>query len=78
MARAKEAIENQYAPLSKFAQSASQLAYSQLMAPQFMAKLMGNDALRANLTEDQKTLDYKIYIKLVLAKAQAMQCLLDS
>lgn len=42
-----------YAGLSKLAQSASQLAYSSFLAPQFIAKLMQNPDFMANLTPDQ-------------------------
>jgi hypothetical protein len=43
-----------YAGLSKAAQSASQMAYASLMGPQFMAKLMGNENLLANIPEGQR------------------------
>jgi len=49
-----KAIEAQYAPITAQANAASKLAYSNLMGPQFMAKLMGNENLLANLPDDQK------------------------
>lgn len=47
-------IKKQYAPTTAYSEAASKLAYANLMAPQFMAKLMGNDSALANMTEDQK------------------------
>lgn len=49
----KGTLENRYAPMSKVAQAASQLAYAKLMGPQFMAKALGNEGIRANLTDPQ-------------------------
>jgi hypothetical protein len=49
-----EKIKKQYAPVTMQADAASKLAYANLMGPQFLAKLMGNPDLLANLPEDQK------------------------
>lgn len=48
------AIKAQYAPLTAQADAASKLAYANLMGPQFLAKIMGNDSALANMSEDQK------------------------
>lgn len=42
-----------YAPLTTQAEAASKLAYANLMGPQFLAKLMGNDSFLGN-TPDEK------------------------
>lgn len=42
-------IKSQYAPLTAQAEAASKLAYANLMGPQFLAKLLGNDAAIANM-----------------------------
>jgi hypothetical protein len=47
-------IKAQYAPVTAQAEAASKLAYANLMGPQFLAKIMGNDSALANLSEDQK------------------------
>lgn len=47
-------VKAQYAPLTTQAEAASKLAYAQLMGPQFMAKLMGNQDILANIPDDQK------------------------
>lgn len=47
-------IKAQYAPLTTQAEAASKLAYANLMGPQFLAKLLGNDSALANLSEGQK------------------------
>lgn len=47
-------VKAQYAPLSLSSKALSELAYSQLVGPQFLAKIMGNDSALANMTEDQK------------------------
>lgn len=47
-------VKAEYAPLTTKADAASKLAYANLMGPQFLAKLMGNDSALANMTEDQK------------------------
>jgi len=49
----KGTLENRYSPMSKMAQAASQLAYARLMGPQFMAKALGNEGIRANLSDPQ-------------------------
>jgi hypothetical protein len=49
-----KAIENQYLPLNSLAKAASQLAYSSLTGPQFIAKLMGNESILANMPDEQK------------------------
>lgn len=43
-----------YAPLTTKAEAASKLAYANLMGPQYMAKLMGNEDILANIPDDQK------------------------
>jgi hypothetical protein len=48
------AVKAQYAPLTTQAEAASKLAYANLMGPQFLAKIMGNDSALANMSEDQK------------------------
>lgn len=50
----KNSIQNKYLPLSTQAEAASKLAYARLMGPQFLAKLMGNPSLLANIDESQK------------------------
>lgn len=47
-------IKAQYAPLTTKAEAASKLAYANLMGPQFLAKIMGNDSALANMSEEQK------------------------
>lgn len=47
------AIKKQYAPLTTQAEAASKLAYANLMGPQFLAKLLGNDSAIANMGSDQ-------------------------
>ncbi len=47
-------IKADYAPLTTQAEAASKLAYANLMGPQFLAKIMGNDSALGNMTEDQK------------------------
>lgn len=47
-------VKAQYAPLTTQADAASKMAYANLMGPQFLAKLMGNDSALANMSEDQK------------------------
>lgn len=48
------AVKAKYAPLTTQAEAASKLAYANLMGPQFLAKLMGNEGALGNLSEDQK------------------------
>lgn len=43
-----------YAPWTTYADAASKIAYSNLMGPQFMAKLMANDPVLANIPDAQK------------------------
>jgi len=45
-------IKAQYMPLTTQAEAASKLAYANLMGPQFLAKLLGNDAAVANMGDD--------------------------
>ena len=47
-------IKKQYAPITAQSEAASKLAYANLMGPQFLAKIMGNDAALGNMSEDQK------------------------
>jgi len=47
-------IQAQYAPLTAQAEAASKLAYANLMGPQFLAKLMGNEDILANIQDPQK------------------------
>src|SRR5690349_1453047 len=42
-------IKAQYMPLTTQAEAASKLAYANLMGPQFLAKLLGNDSAIANM-----------------------------
>jgi hypothetical protein len=42
-------IKKQYMPTTMQAEAASKLAYANLMGPQFLAKLLGNDAAVANM-----------------------------
>jgi hypothetical protein len=51
--RYSEAKAN-YAPLTMQAQAASQLAYAKLMGPQYVAKLLQNDGILANLPDAEK------------------------
>lgn len=44
----------QYAPLTVPAEAASKLAYANLMGPQFIAKLMANPEILANIPDPQK------------------------
>lgn len=46
-------IEAQYKPLTTQAEAASKLAYANLMGPQFLAKMLGNSDIAANLSENQ-------------------------
>lgn len=57
----KQAMENEiakwkakYAPLTIPAEAASKLAYANLVGPQFVAKLMSNPEILANIPDDQK------------------------
>jgi len=46
-------IKKQYLPTTLSAEAASKLAYANLMGPQFLAKLLGNDSAIANMGSDQ-------------------------
>lgn len=46
-------VKAQYAPLTTQAEAASKLAYANLMGPQFLAKLMGNDSAVGNMSDAQ-------------------------
>lgn len=50
----QQQIQNQYLPLTSQAEAASKLAYANLMGPQFLAKLMGNTDILANMPDPQK------------------------
>ena len=52
--RQMNAIKKQYLPTTMQAEAASKLAYANLMGPQFLAKIMGNDSALANMSEGQK------------------------
>ncbi len=47
-------VKAQYEPLRIKSEAASKLAYSQLMGPQFMAKLLGNEHILANTPNPQE------------------------
>jgi hypothetical protein len=49
-----KASEAHLNPLKTIAQAASQMTYSKLMQPQYLAKLMGNSDVAANLSQDQR------------------------
>lgn len=53
LANAFNEFKNQYAPLTLQADAASKLAYANLMGPQFLAKLMGNQDILANVPESK-------------------------
>lgn len=46
--------QNKYAPITIPAEAASKLTYANLMGPQFLAKLMGNENILANIPDDKK------------------------
>lgn len=46
-------VKAKYAPLTTQAEAASKLAYANLLGPQFVAKLLGNDSAVANLGSDR-------------------------
>ena len=50
----KQELENKYLPLTSTAKAASELAYSSLLGPQFIAKMMGNNGVLASLSEPQR------------------------
>lgn len=47
-------IKQQYTAITAQADAAAKLAYANLMGPQFLAKIMGNDSALANMSENQK------------------------
>ncbi len=47
------AVKAQYAPLTTQAEAASKMAYANLLGPQFVAKLLGNNAAVANWGSDK-------------------------
>lgn len=47
-------VKAQYAPLTTLAEAGSKLAYQSLIGPQFVAKLMGNPDILANIPDDKK------------------------
>lgn len=49
----KGSIEAMYAPIIAQAEAASKLAYANLMGPQFLAKLLGNEDILGNLTPEE-------------------------
>jgi len=49
-----KSVEAQYAPLTTQANAFSKMAYSNLMGPQYIAKIMEHPELLANFTESQK------------------------
>lgn len=57
MEAATKEAELPYAGLSSAANAASKMAYAKLMGPQFMAKLMGNENLLANMDNPKQKLD---------------------
>jgi hypothetical protein len=46
-------VKAKYAPLTTQAEAASKLAYANLMGPQFLAKMLGNPDIAANLSDPQ-------------------------
>jgi len=46
-------VEAQYKPITTQAEAASKLAYANLMGPQFVAKMLGNQDIAANLSQPQ-------------------------
>lgn len=48
-------IQVQYAPLTAQADAESKMAYARLLGPQYVAKLMGNQDILANMSPDQRT-----------------------
>jgi hypothetical protein len=54
LANEKARIENKYLPITSQAGAASKLAYANLMGPQFLAKIMGNSDILANMTPSQR------------------------
>lgn len=54
LANQEQAIKNQYLPATSLADAASKMAYANLMGPQFLSKLFGNQNILANVPEEQK------------------------
>lgn len=50
-------VQAHYAPLTTQAEAASKLAYANLMGPQFLAKLMGNPDILANIPDKKGALN---------------------
>src|SRR6185295_19346993 len=50
----KKQLENQYYGQTAQANALSKLAYANLMGPQFLAKLMGNEHIAANIPDNEK------------------------
>lgn len=48
------AVRAQYAPLTNMAEAASKLAYSNLVGPQYVSKLMSNQDILANMSPEQR------------------------
>jgi hypothetical protein len=53
----------QYAPLTAQADAASKLAYANLMGPQFLAKLMGNTDILANIPANERNDALKLLLQ---------------
>jgi hypothetical protein len=47
-------VQAKYAPITTLGEAASKLAYANLMGPQFLAKLMGNPDILANMSPEQR------------------------
>lgn len=65
-------IKAQYAPITAQADAASKLAYANLMGPQFLAKIMGNDSALANMSEEQKRAALDIVRKAGMGQGSGM------
>ena len=50
----------QYAPQTEKANALSKIAYASIVAPQYMAKIMGNNAFAANMTPEQQKKNARI------------------
>lgn len=50
----KQHMENEYYPQNAMASNLSKLSYANLMGPQFLAKLIGNPAVLANTSDEEK------------------------
>lgn len=49
-----QSILNKYAPITLQAKAASEMAYANLLGPQYVAKMMGNPNILANIPDEQK------------------------